>query len=535
MPVLGITAPAQVVSRANYYEPVPTPRRSQVDGTPATRGAQLGREQLPDPEDLKYAWRAMSVVALASVLSALNTSALNTALPTVVRHFHASSSEASWILITFLLVSTVVTLVCGRAADVMGRRAMYLWGLGIFTGASLLLGLAPNVQVLIGLRAVQAVAGSMLLVNSAAIVSAAFPQRMLARGLGIYMASFSVAQLVGPTLGGALATSFGWRWVFWFNVPVGVLCFVWGAMTLRKVETDSEFRGLDIRGNLLLFLGLGGLIVALAEAATLGWTSPLVLGGALCGALFIPAFVWFERRVGDPVLDLSLFAHRPFAMANASGFINTVARGSVVIIVALYFQAVYGVTALHAGLQLLPLAAANAIAASSLGGLTARWSARTVAAIGSAITSAGLAILFAATGTGAPYPFVCVGLIIVGLGSGVFLPANTSSILEDTSDDQVGIINAVRITVQSTGIVIGTALSLTILTAPLAQDVRQAVFAGTVSTLGHGAVDQLIGGYRWVFGAMVIVSLIGIATSLASSRVQRTHSAAAEADVPVSV
>ncbi len=481
-----------------------------------------------DPEDLKYAWRALSVVGLASVLSALNTSALNTALPTVVRHFEATSSEASWILITFLLVSTVVTLVCGRAADMMGRRAMYLWGLGLFTSASLLLGLAPSVQVLIALRVVQAVAGSMLLVNSAAIVSAAFPERMLARGLGIYMASFSIASLLGPTLGGALATSFGWRWVFWFNVPVGVVCFVWGAITLRKVDTDNEFSGLDIRGNLLLFLGLGGLIVAMSEAATLGWTSPLVLGGLISFVVFGPLFIWFERRIANPVLDLNLFANRPFAMANAAGFINTVARGSVIIIAALYFQAVYDVSALHAGLQLLPLSAANAIASSSLGGLTERWSSRTVAAAGSGVTSLGLVIMFVSTGTGAPYPFVCAGLIVIGLGSGIFMPANIASVLEGTDDDQVGIINAVRITVQSTGIVIGTALALTVLTAPLAADVRQAVFAGTVSTLGDGAVDQLIGGYRWAFGAMVVISIIGILTSLASSRAQRVADAETE-------
>lgn len=515
---------SQSPSARAYDGAVPNQERHRGVGT----GAQPDEADREDPEDLTYAWRALSVVGLASILSALNTSALNTALPTVVRHFDASSSEASWILITFLLVSTVVTLMCGRAADMMGRRAMYLWGLGLFTGASLALGLAPTVEVLIGLRVVQAVAGSMLLVNSAAIVSAAFPERMLARGLGIYMASFSIAQLLGPTLGGALATSFGWQWVFWFNVPVGVLCFVWGAVTLRKVETEHEFTGLDLRGNLLLFLGLGGLIVALSEAATLGWTSALVLGGLGCAAAFIPLFIWTERRVANPVLDLSLFRHRPFAMANAAGFINTVARGSVIIIAALYFQAVYDVSALHAGLQLLPLSAANAIASSALGGVTAYLSSRTVAAIGSAISSAGLLIMFLATGTGASYPFVCVGLIVVGFGSGIFMPANISSILEGTADDEVGIINAVRITVQSTGIVVGTALALTILSAPLGQDVRQAVFAGTVSALGSGAVDELIVGYRWAFGAMVLISLIGIATSLASSRAQRTHVAAAE-------
>jgi EmrB/QacA subfamily drug resistance transporter len=478
-----------------------------------------------DSEDLRYAWRALSVVSLASILSALNTSALNTALPEVVRHFNATSSQASWILITFLLVSTVVTLICGRAADVMGRRFMYLLGLSLFTVASFLLGLAPNVEVLIALRVVQAIAGAMLLTNSAAIVSSAFPARMLSRGLGIYMASFSVAQLLGPTLGGFLATNFGWRWVFWFNVPVGVVCMIWGAITLRKVESSGPFLGLDIRGNLLLFLGLGGLIVALSETASQGWTGTLVLGGLGAAVVFLPLFWIAERRAKAPVLDVTMFKDRPFAMANAAGFINTLARGSVILIAALYFQAINGDSALRAGLLLLPLSAANALASGFAGGATKYLAPRAVAAIGSAITSVGLLALFLACGNAGSYLWVAIGLILVGVGSGVFMPANITSIIEGKNDDELGIVNAVRLTVQSTGIVIGTALALTVLTAPLAADLRRDVFAGSVSSVGASAVHQLTIGYRWALGAMLAISVLGVIASLASNRAQRVAQA----------
>jgi MFS family permease len=269
----------------------------------------------------------------------------------------------------------------------------------------------------------------------------------------------------------------------------------------------------------MLFIGLGGLILALSQAGSDGWTSPAVLVGGALGVVFLPLFVMVERRARAPVLELRLFESRSFTMANIAGFINTIARGAVITIVALYFIAVHGESALQAGVQLLPLSAANAVAAASLGGLTARISARTVAAIGSAITSLGLLCLLIACGTGAGFWPVSVGLVIVGLGSGVFMPANITSIIEDAREDQMGIVNAVRLTVQSTGIVLGTALSLTMLTLPLDPALRPTVYAGTVSSLGAEAVHQLVIGYRWAFGVMFVVSLLGIVASMASRRV----------------
>src|SRR5262249_50392321 len=162
-----------------------------------------------------YAWRVLSVVSMASILTALGGSSLNVALPEVVRHFHASAVAASWMLLSFMLANTVLMVVFGRLADMVGRRTMYLWGLATYTGTSLLLGFSPDAWTLVGLRVVQAAGSAMLLTNSAALITDAFPRRHLGRGMGIYIASFSVAQLVGPTLGGFLTHRFGWEWVFW--------------------------------------------------------------------------------------------------------------------------------------------------------------------------------------------------------------------------------------------------------------------------------------------------------------------------------
>lgn len=502
-------APDRVDPAASTGRPGPGP-----GATPTTAGG--------DTDDLRYAWRALSVVVMASILTSLNQNTLNIALPEVVRHFNATSAQSSWILIVFALVTTCVTLACGRLADVMGRRSMYLWGLSIFTAVSLLAGLSPNVQVLIGLRVVQAIAAAMLLTNSAAIVSAAFPAHMLGRGLGLYMTSFSIAQLLGPTIGGALATSLGWRWVFWFNVPFGVVCLIWGAMILRKVPSKGRGGGFDLPGNVLLVLGLGGFVLALSNVSNAGWDGTVVRIGLALAVVFIPLFIWFERRTANPLLNISLFKRRPFTMAILAGLINSIARSSVIIIAALYFQAAKGETALHAGLLLLPMSAANAIAAASIGFITKHMLPRTVSTIGSAITTTGMVVLAITTGAQAGFLPVCAGLVLVGLGSGIFQPSNITSILEGTPDDQVGSTNALRITVQNTANTIGIAMALTLLTAPLSETLRHAVFAGTASQLGSAAVDELVSGYRVAFSVMAAVSLLAVFTSLASRSVYRS-------------
>ncbi|MDR1998389.1 MAG: MFS transporter [Frankiaceae bacterium] len=480
--------------------------------------------------DIRYAWRALSVVSLASIFSGLNQSTLNIALPTVVRHFGASSTEASWIVVVFSLVTTSITLACGRLADVMGRRSMYLLGLGLFTVTSLLLGFSVDVQMLLVLRVIQAVAGAMLVTNSATIVSSAFPPSMLSRGLGVYMAGFSVAQLLGPTVGGALATSLGWRWVFWFNVPVGALCLVWGSVTLRKVPSKHKVRGFDVFGNVLLVLGLGGLIIALSDVSSSGWGSAVVRSGLILSLVFLPTFVWWEARARLPLLDITLFRNRVFSMAILAGLVNSIARSSVLVIIALYLQSALGKTPLEAGLALLPMAATNAIIASTVPFFTSRMLPRTVSAIGAAITTCGLATLFFATGSLAGLGPVWVGLILTGMGSGIFQPSNITSILEGTPEDQVGITNAVRITVQNTANLIGMAIALTLMSSPLTPALRHALFAGTASTMGHSALRELASGYQLAFGVMAAVSSLAVLTSLASRSVYKR--AAAEASGP---
>jgi MFS family permease len=249
--------------------------------------------------------------------------------------------------------------------------------------------------------------------------------------------------------------------------------------------------------------------------STEGWTSPYVsIGGALA-VIFVPLFLWTQHRGEDPLLDLTVFANRHFSRAIGSGMINATATSAVVILIALYFQAVQGSTALEAGLLVLPLAIAKIVASASVGLLTRRMEADAAAAVGAAATTVGLVLLMFGTAWHSSYAFLVLGLVVIGLGSGVFAPANAAATLQSASSDQLGRINAVRLTVQNSAWLAGTALGLTLLTAPLPEEIQQAVFAGTVSELGQEAVDQLSRGYLLAFAVMAVISVFAITASLA--------------------
>ncbi|GAB2925890.1 MFS transporter [Nonomuraea fastidiosa] len=499
-----------------------------------TRPGEPARDDPGVPDDtgerarLRYAWRVLSVVGLASILIALGSSSLNVALPEVVRHFDAGAAAASWMLLSFMLANTVLMVVFGRLADMFGRRAMYLWGLATYTGASLLLGFAPGEWYVVALRVLQAAGGAMLLTNSAALLTDAFPRRHLGRGMGIYIASFSVAQLVGPTLGGFLTHRFGWQWVFWYNVPLGVLCLVWGAITLRRTASRTGERGTDVPGNLLVLVSLGGLLFGLSQAADFGWTDPVVVGGVVLFVLLMPVFVVVERRSAHPVVDVRLFADRVFALDLLATLLSTVGRMAVVLLVALFYQAVHGENPVAAGLKVLPLSVAMMIASMSAGPLHAWLGARVVGLLGNVVGTAGLVVLLACLSPDVGYAPVCAGTVLVGAGAGMFLPATATAILDQLPSHRIGIVNAMRLMVQNTGVVVSTALALSLVTGPLPAALRPAVFAGTLSRVAPEGIGALITGYRITFGVLATVSVLAVLASLGGLR-RRARQAAVPA------
>ncbi|MEW9549631.1 MFS transporter [Nonomuraea sp. NPDC050783] len=462
----------------------------------------------PDDSRLRYAWKVCSVTSLGLVLIGIAGSTLNVALPAVVRHFHADATQSSWILLSFLLVNTATLVFFGRVADLLGRREVYLAGFALFTVASLLAGLSPDVWFLVGMRVVQAVGAAMILANGTVIITDAFPPDRLSQGMGVYIGTLSVAQLAGPTLGGLIAEAAGWQWIFWVNVPAGLAAFGWGAVILRKMPRGPRVP-VDGLGNVLLFAALSAALLALSEAGSRGPTSPVVLAGAGLFAVLVPLVVLAERRAANPVLDLRLFGGRLLACANLASFCNALARSALILVVALYFQAARGLDAFAAGLSVLPVPVGIGLA-SPLVGLLGRRVPPYALSIGGAVLSAlGLGTLALTADPGTPYWVVGVGLFVAGCGSGTFLTGNTTQVMRALPAGSLGVVNGFRVMIMNVGIVVSVGLSLSVLTASVGPELRAQVYAGTLSTLSPVAVGQLMDGFQRAYALLFAVAVAG--------------------------
>ncbi|MFI6741133.1 MFS transporter [Nonomuraea sp. NPDC050451] len=472
-----------------------------------------------DASRLRYAWRVCAVTSLGLVLIGIAGSTLNVALPTVVRHFHADALESGWILLAFLLVNTASLVFFGRVADLLGRREVYLTGFAIFTVASLLAGLSPSVWFLIAMRVLQAVGAAMILANGTVIITDAFPPDRLSQGMGVYIGTLSVAQLAGPTLGGLIAETAGWQWIFWVNVPAGLAALTVGAVLLRRMPRRPK-EPVDALGNVLLFAALTAVLLALSETGSAGLTSPVVLTGAAVFVVLLPLIVLAERRSSNPVLDLRLFGGRLLAYANLASFCNALARSALILVVALYFQAARGVDAFTAGLSVLPVPVGIGLASPIVGLLGRRVSPYALSIGGAVLSALGLGTLMLTADPATPYWVIGIGLFVAGCGSGTFLTGNTTQVMRALPAGSLGVVNGFRVMIMNVGIVISVGLSLSVLTASVGPGLRAQVYAGTLSRLSPVAVGQLMDGFQRAYAVLFAVALAG-ALLAALARPQR--------------
>ncbi|GAA2417253.1 MFS transporter [Actinomadura vinacea] len=493
------------------------------------RGRRGGEAEAPRPGSrtgdgearapVRNPWRVLSAVSFGTVLLVVNVSTLNIALPVVVRHFDAGASAAGWMLLSFMLAQTALLVVFGRMADVFGRRGTYLCGLAAFTLAGLLAGFAPNVQVLIAMRVLQGVSGAVLLANGTAIIAWAFGPARLSQGLGVYIGVLGAAPLLGPSIGGYLAETAGWQWVFWFNVPLGALALAWGFRSLPRIPRGVR-EPIDVLGAVLLAGWLGALVIALSEAGSRGWKGPATFAGIAVCALVLPLFAVRQRRVRHPLIDLALFSDRGFTVGSLAALFNTLARFGTLLLLALFLQAVSGMTPAQAGIAVLPGPLAGMIAAPIGGFLGRRVPDRTLAVAGSLITSTGLAVTLPLLSGNTPYWLLALCLALVSIGSGVFATGNTAAILSAVPAERLGIANGLRMTLQNVGNVLSAALCLGLAASALARDDRHLLYQGAAAELSRDSLGDLVTGYQRAFALLLAASLICTLASL-SNRLSR--------------
>jgi len=463
--------------------------------------------------DSPHPWLVLSATSLGAVLTAINGSILTAALPVVVRHFGAGPIASNWILLSYMFPVTILIVSFGRLADILGRARLYIAGLALLTVSGFLLGFAPSLGTLLALRVLQAIGAGLVLANAVTLVTDAFSSERLGEALGINTMVVSAGQLLGPVLGGLVAATLGWRWLFWLNVPLGILAIAWAGFALRGLRSPTRREPLDLPGNLLYGMAFGGLLLSLSLGGAVGWTHPLTLAGIALFGLLLPGFVVVEIRSRFPMVDPTLFRNRRYALANAAAFLNSLTRFAVPLLLALYFQAAEGADPLRAGMMVVPVPVSMMIASLLAARLSRRVAAETLATYGLALSALGLVAILAALRPDMVYAWMVPGLVVTGAGFGLFVAPNTSVIMLSIPPQRRGVANGIRWTLQNTATMVSTALSLAVVTSPLPARVRDAFYAGAVTELGEEGTRHLIAGYRVAFLFMGVVTLVAVGAS----------------------
>lgn len=446
------------------------------------------------------------------LVGGFNQSSLNVALPDVATALHASASQMNWVLLGYLLANSGLMIVFGRLADMFSRRRMWSFGIAIFTLASFAVGFSQAPWQAIVLRTISGVGAAMMWSTSGALLTAWVPRRMLGQAMGIYYASSSVAQLLGPVLGGVIADSLGWRWLFWVNVPIGLAGSWAGFALLRKESKPAVRERFDVIGAVAGVLFLGAVVTTFNTVGTEGWANPDVVIGLVVMLIVGPFFFWWERRIETPILDLTLFHERLFAWASAASFLNQAVRFGLLLFVALIYQSLHGLSAAEAGLVVLPIAIGTMVSSPWAGTLERRVSSATISRGGSYLTLGGLLVCTGMIWLPNWYVFVIVGGFVAGFGGGMVITANTSAIMSRAPRHRLGVVSSLRVMLQSLGVILGSAGILTAVTAALPTDGKSAVYSGAGSLPASYQHDLALG-VPIALGLLVVLAIGTIMTS----------------------
>ncbi len=433
-------------------------------------------------------------------MATIDASIVIVAMPAIFRGIHLNPLTPGnvtyllWMIIGYLLVQSVLVVTLGRLGDMFGRVKIYNLGFVVFTLASIALSLDPLTGThgalwLIGWRFGQAFGGAMLMANSAAILTDAFPANKRGMALGVNQIAGISGQFVGLLLGGLLA-AVNWRLVFWVNVPIGLFGTVWAYKSLREIATTKRAK-IDWIGNILFAVGLGSLLVAITYGIrpygghATGWTSPWIITGLIGGVVVLIGFCVFETKIAEPMFQMGLFKIRAFAAGNAASLLGSIARGGLQFMLVIWLAGIwlplhgydFTVTPLWAGIYMLPLTAGFLIAGPISGTLSDRYGPRLFATSGlllAAVCFAGLMLL------PVDFPYWLFALLIFGngVGSGLFASPNTSAIMSAVPASQRGSASGMRSTFQNSGMSLSIGIFFSLMIAGLAASLPRTLFAG---------------------------------------------------------
>ena len=472
-----------------------------------------------------YKWWALSCTSVGMLLATINSGTLIIALPDLERSLHTSLLTLVWVILVYMITSTVLVLSAGRLSDQFGRKNAYIGGFIVFAAASLGAGFSGSGTELILWRILQGLGGAFLFANAAAIVTDAFPREQLGVAMGTNTMVAAVGLVIGPVLGGALV-DISWHWVFWFNVPFGLLGSVWAYSILREITGRGEDTSFDALGTITFLLGLTGLVLGISKGGIQGWHGPVVFGGLAAAVVFLPLFVLVERRHRAPMLDLTIFNNRLFSAASAAAFLNGLARFALMFVFVFYFQGVQGDSPILAGLKLAPLAVGMLVASPLAGIYADRKGSRALASLGMLVTAAGLALM-TTLGQDTNYWWPGLFQFIVGVGSGMFNSPNTAAMMGVVAPHRRGIASGARVLVQNTGAVLSIAFVMAVVTSGIPPTVLFSIFSGLGTRITSSQMSPFLSNMHFALWCMAALSIVGAGVSFARPKHVSHHAEAA--------
>jgi EmrB/QacA subfamily drug resistance transporter len=449
----------------------------------------------------------LALTSIAFFMVALDAMVVTTALPAMHQEIGGSVSTLQWVVNAYLLAFAAGIITAAGLGDRFGRRRVYIVGLVVFAAASVACAIAPNPAVLTAARAVQGIGAAIITPLSLTLLTAAFPAERRGAVIGVWGAIAGLAIAGGPLIGGAVTQGLSWHWIFWLNVPVGIVAAVLSRRWLTESRGAAE--PLDLIGLGLVSGGAVALAWAIVEASSAGWGSVSTAGGLGAGTLLVIAFIYRERRAAHPMLPLRLFRSRTFTAANASGFLMTAAIFSAAFLVSQYFQFGLGYGPLETGLRFLPWTATPFLITPLAGAVSDRIGRRPLMISGLLLQAAGLSWIAVDATTSAPYLAFVIPFLVAGAGISMALPTTTTSVMNAVAPADIGRAAGVANTLQRFGGVLGVAVVAAVFSA-----------AG-----GLAAPGMVVAGFRPALLVSAALSALGAATALGVRRQQAAKEA----------
>ncbi|MFB6986394.1 MFS transporter [Streptomyces sp. NPDC056178] len=431
---------------------------------------------------------ALVITSVAGFMAALDNLVVTTALPSIRESLGGELAELEWTVNAYTLTFAVLLMLGAALGDRFGRRRLFLTGLSVFTGASAAAALSPGINELIAFRAVQGVGAAIMMPLTLTLLTAAVPAARRGAALGIFSAVTGLAVASGPLIGGSLTEHLSWQWIFWLNVPIGLVLLP--LARLRLAESYAPDSRLDVPGTLLVSGGLFGIVYGLVNANTDGWTSATVLTALLVGAALIGGFIHHGFRAKNPMLPMRLFRSRAFFGINMAGLLMFLGMFGSIFLLSQYFQGVLGYTPTEAGLRMLPWTGMPMLVAPVAGALSDRFGGRPVVVAGLALQAIGLAFFAMVIGPDTSYVSQLPGLVVGGVGMALYFAPAASLVMSSVRPAEQGIASGANNALREVGGALGVAVLATVFSSQGGYDSARSFTDGTVPAvwIGAGAV-----------------------------------------------